>query len=269
MAGLLASWTQLVGVVMDRRPPAPMPVPVLVPDADPPDDLPPARVLDDAASDDGAGFGPAEGQCFMIEYRDSKGAMSRRRITVWSVTPGAGGAPCLLARCHERRADRSFRVDRIVSIITIHGEVVEDVPSFMAARLGVHVRSDAAGRASRWPAVLQTVRPFAQILAGLSLADGRKDEREIAAAARYCAGRVAQDGADLSPDEHTALERYISTLRPRSETMLRALDRVIEMPTQDHLKLLGAARDVMEADGTRHPEEVRFIAQLQRDLTGL
>lgn len=205
----------------------------------------------------------------MIEYRDSRGAVSRRRITVWNIQPGSGGVPCLWARCHERQADRSFRADRIQAIITVDGEILTDVGSFLADRLGVFLEADATERARRWPQVLATVRPQAQIPAGLSLADGAKHPAEIETATNFCARLAAMAGFGLDRDEEVALARYLANMRPSRATMLKAVDCMMEAGPAAQAALLNAAAAVMAADGVDHPEEVRFLRALRQDLIGL
>lgn len=262
MEPIRQGWVDLVSVVLRHRPPPPMPAPVMVPPAD-------AEEEQADAAPSASEFGYAEGQSFMIEYRDSAGGTSRRRITVWNIQPGAGGVPCLLARCHEREANRSFRADRITAIITADGEVLSDVRSFLAERLGVQVEADAGARAQRWPRVLAAVRPQAQILAGLSLADGAKHPDEIAVMTGFCARVAAAAGLGLDREEEVALARYLANLRPDRVTMLKAVDRMLDAGPAAQAALLNAGAAVIAADGIEHIEELRFIRALRQDLIGV
>jgi tellurite resistance protein len=251
------AWIDLVGFILRRRPEPPTPAPVALPPADPPDE--------EAAQPAATEYGPAEGQSFMIEYRDSRGSASRRRITVWSVQPGAGGTPCLYARCHERAADRSFRCDRITAIITGDGEVLSDVRAFLGERLGVRLDGVTA-RADRWPAVLAAIRPQAQILTGLALADGRRHEAELRVVARSCGGVAAAAGFRLTAEEEAALDRYLRTMRPSEATLVRAIDRIAAAGPAAEAALLDAAEAVIAADGVEHPEERRFLVAIRAEL---
>ena len=64
------------------------------------------------------------GQALLLHYVNAKQEVSRRRVTVRKITQG-GGAFYLNAYCHERKAPRNFRVDRIVELIDVAtGEVL-------------------------------------------------------------------------------------------------------------------------------------------------
>jgi hypothetical protein len=58
-----------------------------------------------------------------IEYRDANGMLSRRRITLRRVFHASDGQSCVGCFCHERGAVRTFRFDRIVSVIDADGVV--------------------------------------------------------------------------------------------------------------------------------------------------
>lgn len=87
----------------------------------------------DAAPD----LGTAEGQSFEIEYCNSEGVHSDRRITVWGLKEGTSGIPMLVARCHKSNKTRTFRTDRIECVIDNSGEVHEDVPAFLHDTFGM------------------------------------------------------------------------------------------------------------------------------------
>src|SRR5690606_19646165 len=109
--------SSLAGLV-DSRPLGPPPVAPSLPNED----------VDEPGKQS---LGFAEGQSFAIEYVDAAGRPSSRRITVYDIQMTSSGVPCLYARCHERGAMRSFRVDRIKYCIDYDGEVFDDVPAFL------------------------------------------------------------------------------------------------------------------------------------------
>ncbi|QCO07511.1 WYL domain-containing protein [Azospirillum argentinense] len=69
-----------------------------------------------------------------IEYIDSKGAASRRRISIRKFSHD-GKSMHLQAYCLERRALRCFRVDRIRAVIDLDGEVHDDPVQFFRDEL--------------------------------------------------------------------------------------------------------------------------------------
>jgi hypothetical protein len=138
---------------------------------------------DDEIDSDADPLGSAEGQSFMIEYVDSKGQSSRRRITVYDIVGGRAGIPCLRARCHERNATRQFRVDRIRCCIDFDGEVHDDVAKFMAETFGMPIlvaQSRATAETEdRWSSIVAFLRSDAVLLAALSRVDGAVKSSEV------------------------------------------------------------------------------------------
>jgi hypothetical protein len=73
----------------------------------------------------------------IIDYEDAHGNQTRRRITMRAITASQNG-PILRAICHERRAVRSFRCDRIACFIDDDG-VVEEPPHFFRETMLVDI----------------------------------------------------------------------------------------------------------------------------------
>ena len=223
------------------------------------------------------GFGPAEGQSFIIEYVDSRRESSRRRITVWSIVAGRGGIPCLLARCHERGADRSFRIDRIQTIIDYDGEVHDNVATYLQECLGLSnalsgmSSAREAEKAERlWERCLEISSPYAQLLTALSLSDGDRHDSEIAVASDFCMRICEENGLECNHATASSFRSYLRHLRPRSGTYERALDRILETSSSDALgRFLLTARDLIEADQRVHPAEVAMIEDIYFQLIGI
>jgi predicted DNA-binding transcriptional regulator YafY len=81
-----------------------------------------------------------------IEYRDAKGQTLYRDVTLHGVEEIAPEVFQLDAFCHLRKQPRTFRTDRIVSIITPDGEVRE--PRDLVATLLAGFAPDAPGKRS-------------------------------------------------------------------------------------------------------------------------
>ena len=174
-----------LGALAESRPVPPPPRPAQLPDAD--DD---ATLATDDAERVPDPDGIAEGQTFMIEYMDSNGDVSTRRITVLEVVTNKRGDPSLKARCHERKALRRFRIDSILSCIDIDGEV-HDLPveldlaryeqhtiEGVVDRLVVRTGDDEGegGIATRLADSFETALRLADGLAYVDLADGTVEE---------------------------------------------------------------------------------------------
>lgn len=235
-----------------------------------PVELPPE---DDEQERDARGLGSAEGQSFIIEYRDSKGRVSRRRITVWHISESSrDGIPFLYARCHERQAMRTFRIDRIASCIDYDGEVHDDVPRYLADILGMSIglataKEDASAR--RWQLIVSDIRPDATLLAAISRCDGHVAASEVQEILSYLARVVEGGGEILNDDDVAALDRYVARLRPTSEAIRRALDAASSYSPDRIKRMLIAAARVMDADMKRHPAETRLVNTVAEELLGV
>lgn len=235
-----------------------------------PVDLP---AIDDDPEPDGRFLGDAEGQTFMIEYRDSRGRASRRRITVWHLSQNERtGIPSLYAKCHERQAMRQFRVDRIECCIDYDGEVHDDVPRYLAETFGM-----AVGLASkrlptdqeRWERIIGEVKTDATLLAAMARCDGHTAQAEVEAILVYLATVAEEHGDMLTDDEIGKLDHFLARLRPTAKSIARALAVASSYPPRRLQKLLVAAAKVMDADQKRHPAEARLINILSRELLGI
>jgi predicted DNA-binding transcriptional regulator YafY len=219
-------------------------------------------------------IGVAEGQSFMIEYVDSAGRPSSRRITVYGIDLGRGGIPLLTARCHERKATRQFRVDRIRCCIDFSGEVHDDVAGFLEENFGMalHVarRQPSSESKDRWRDVLALIRDDAVLLAAMSQSDGSIHNAEVAAASAYLM-KVAESatGTMLSDQEGEAIASHFRRLRPTGDAINRALEGISRQPAEKVRKLLLAAVSVLDADGQRHPAELELLNAICLDLTGV
>jgi hypothetical protein len=236
------------------------PVPIQVPDTD--DDL-------ETSGD----LGYAEGQSFVIEYQDARGDFSTRRITVWSIGLGVGDVPVLIANCHERNAQRTFRIDRIVSCIGFDGEVHEDVPAFISECFGMNPLL-AARRASpedqaRWDEMRTAIRHEAVLLAALSHSDGLMHPNEIDVAVAHCERSAEKRGHYITEATLRSLVAYCRRLHPNRRDIERSLIRLMSDDTQLIVSFLVASVKLIDADGKRHPKEVELINDLAMELTGV
>lgn len=218
---------------------------------------------------------PMEGQSFIIEYMDGRGQLSQRRISVWGIDEGSEGIPRLVARCHEQQATRRFRIDRIRSVISLDGEVFDDVGAYLADRLGLEGAPDAIARAPRpglspaWPKMLELCRPYAILLGALSVADGRKIQVEIDAAADFCVWLCRKAGLEPDEPERQAFGAFMKGMRPAEMSVVTALDALMSEEPETLTAFARAGRAVIEADGVLHPAEVALLNEIARELFGV
>ena len=232
----------------------------------------PGGYEDDPVDSMAAGLGVAEGQSFIIEYVNAAGKSSMRRITVFSIVAGAGGVPCLMARCHERKATRQFRADRIAACIDYDGEVFEDVAGFLSDTFGMDLRvasrQKGSEREKHWQQIVACVRPMAVLLAAVSRSDGQVRSVEIETSAQCLAKIAERKELWVEQEDFERLVTYIRRLRPDAQAIGRALDEVSRYPKADVVAFFQAAKAVMEADGVAHPEEAEIINEMAREILG-
>jgi len=86
----------------------------------------------------------------VLEYCDERGAKTVRRLRVIKTLARRDGRLYLFGACQKSRELRTFRVDRIISVATIHGEVV-DTTRFLVERLRIPSELCVASVAAQSP----------------------------------------------------------------------------------------------------------------------
>jgi WYL domain len=213
-------------------------------------------------------LGWAGGQSFAIVYRDANGEESERRVTVRNLSLNAPDVPVLVAWCHERQDMRSFRLDRIVAVITNTGDVVDPPGPFFARTFGMSprlARVETAASVSL-DRIRRNFSHHMMLLGQLGLADGDFAPREREVVLDHCLHLTAEAGAAATPDEEEALSRYLETFRPTKLFVDRAVARAETDPHRRLVALFDAAEDLIDADGVRHAAEIEFLGRLKREL---
>ncbi|WP_156122238.1 hypothetical protein [Aureimonas altamirensis] len=239
----------------------PPPIAVVVPDDD------------EAGGHIDSDLGYAEGQSFMIEYRDSRGRVTSRRITVFGIKDGKGQVPLLMCRCHERKANRSFRVDRILTCIDYDGEVHGDVPLYLSEAFGmsfaVASRAEEADERNSWPRVMACIKPHATLLAALSHSDGLMLDEELDEATDHCVWMADHYGFTSSQGFRSKIRAYVKRQKPTRGSVWDACAKLREEDRIAEAEFFRAAIRVIDADGLRHPEEEILINEISIEMTGV
>jgi uncharacterized tellurite resistance protein B-like protein len=231
----------------------------------------------------------ADATFFMIEYRDAGGAFSRRRVILRQVLQADDGRVMLQFHCCERDAPRSFRLDRVLSVIDLDGEVYEptryfrdvlsmDLPQSAAAAhrekqyTALKAAAVIAAAVAATAAVAAVVTPKAghaprraardglRILCAVSRSDGTMDPREVDAILRYIETEAAAAGVPTTEEDRAALAEYVRRQRPTQDTLRKCLAAFEEAPKDKQLRLLRGIHAVVVADGHVHEAENAVIA---------
>lgn len=225
----------------------------------------------DEVVDDDAGY--AEGQHFMIEYVDSAGNFSRRRITVWNIGLNVLGIPILTARCHERGAIRQFRADRIGCCISADGEVFDDVPAFLHENFGTS--QTVAGWTSGdealqdWERIRRIINPEAVLMAAMARADLVMRRVELDEVVDFLAISAEREDAWCDETQCARIRRLIVGMRPRARGIEAAISRIQGRPANRQRAFLIALGRVMDADGHRDAREIALLDHVCRVTTGV
>lgn len=240
-------------------------------------------MVDDDSDD--AADGPAgradydlHGVSFGIEYTDAYGRESTRRVTV-SDLRHSGEHLYLRCFCHECGASRTFRFDRIRSIIDLDGMVHEPARFFEAelhaplpsveflpgpaVRQPPRLSADGPGMAQR-----RAARDGLRLLAALARSDGLMQPAEVEVIIDYIASRAARDGIVTDDEDRRALASYVKRQRPTMETVDECLVRLGRGSATERRHFLKSAVDLVEADAQRGAAELAMLKQLALTLAG-
>ncbi|WP_162184716.1 tellurite resistance TerB family protein [Sphingomonas hengshuiensis] len=200
----------------------------------------------------------------IIDYADSKGRDSTRRITCVRLENNAG-TEYLRAFCHERRSHRLFRCDRIETYYDIETGEVLNIGSILGGN-PVMLRQAAPLHWGLSP------RDYADIIAGLNIlvfvarCDKHWHPMEQAAIDSFVETFWLHSGfrQDIPIDDIIA---HAAKLRPDSEIFYGALLRAAERRTlRNTIRKHIAA--VIEADGVVTDEEFYWGNQVESYLSG-
>ena len=206
-------------------------------------------------------------QRFGIEYQDEEHAPSSRTISVKRVAISSEGAGLLQGYCFWRKEPRTFRLDRLISVIDADGEYHNPPTNFiieMFETFAVHVRHDEVA-----------LRRFSQrfsahfaILKLMANADGEIHPKEEEAIIDYAARLMVRSDFYIGNEELHQFNRWLKRLEPEPQDYFEALDDLEARPERELLPLFQSAKEVLLADGLQHPEECRLLDDLCVRLGG-
>ena len=251
-------------------------------------------MAENAFCDEKATLGYAEGQTFIIEYVDAKKQSSTRRITVWGIKKGSDDIPVLTADCHERKAARSFRIDRIKTIFDFDGEIAGSVPSYLTENFGMHPKFAELANShilNKTQVVIDAAQNFTNekrakpdhkltaikgycrsmgvhLLWCFANIDEEFHPAEFQVIQSYCYEICNKNGVVPTDQEMEIVSQYIKRLRPTGITIDRAVENLSRQARTDVEFFLNACIQVAEADGVIHPDEVTAINTISNELVG-
>lgn len=202
-------------------------------------------------SSDPAGHATAR-EAFVIVYTDSAGAPSERRIVCHEVY-SADSLIYLRARCLERRASRTFRVDRIREVYC--GVTGEDLGAPSAVFVPTGVRAAKPRPDRNYQRLMRAI----VVLMTVARADGRLHPAEADVLWRF----IDQNAPVGWPiDERTGLKEKALRLAPSVTDFRDDFERLLKFEVDLLPAVLEGVIAIAEADGVYHPREIDLIAAL-------
>lgn len=208
-----------------------------------------------------------------MDYTDAKGKETRRRITMLRLVRGPV-SPILRAICHERRALRSFRIDRISCFITGDGEVIEP-DRFFREILRIDPSSLGPDQVELTARKLrERIRAPVSILLVAGWSDGELHPEELDVIQRYAERHILHLIDSGEYDESTEgevrmaeldrLNKMIAMMRPQRRSLPRYIRRVTEFDAEQFDIFRRTIEEVIMADGKLHPDELAFLDELSQ-----
>jgi len=216
-------------------------------------------------------LGTAEGQTFIIEYRDQENLHSFRRITVSGMWNKAPGIWILVSNCHERQARRSFRSDRILQCIDYDGTVHKDADGFLADTFSLLDLAPGVSAGNRnLLRIKEVVRPHIVLLCALGLGDGFLADQQTEIIMKHCLAISRICRIKLRETDLPRLAGYIHRQRPDKRVLYEACYEMRSIRDQKiRGKFMESALSLVNTDEIKHPEERRLFKLLSDELAGI
>lgn len=189
-----------------------------------------------------------------IAYVDASGQRSERRITMKSIHKTYENDYIITAFCHERKAERSFKLSRIEKLVDMEtGEIFPEPKQYFIDRFN----NSPLGLLTK---CYQDLESEILILTYIARADGylRKKEREIIADFVKLKSNVALDAILLDSEirrtycESSDLRKSLKLLSNRSDT--------------DKNQIFNTAKQIVETDKKTDPLEMGILELIKREL---
>lgn len=212
-----------------------------------------------------------------IEYRDAAGAFSRRRVTLRRAYAADAGH-YIDAICHERKALRTFRTDRILSVIDQFGEI-HDARMFFTETFGLDLSTATINREHKEAEGLDPNRIVAQraamlrkrlhaeltLLVAIARSDSSFHIEELDAIEQFVedsAARLVEAGnlPDVfGPPEFDCLRPIIKGMRPQRDSLDGCVRALLSSDNASVERFLNAAHAVVQADGIIAEAEIDML----------
>ena len=168
-------------------------------------------------------FGAIRGVAFAMEYCDARGWASTRTVRCLGLEPRPPTS--IKAYCHASAATRSFRVDRIISIVDLRTGAILHAGAHVDL-LAPYLRDhDHDGRIGEMRALHHATRDGVFALLQLSMPDGRLGDAPREMVLGYVQAEAAVTNCPLP--QAALVELWIDNLAPPLEAVADAVERLL------------------------------------------
>lgn len=193
------------------------------------------------------------GRALIISYTDSRGEPSERRI-IAKLCYVAGALTYLQAICLERRASRTFRVDRISAVYCgVTGEDLGAPAVFFIPSEAREKPQGPRGRARRPAAQYPEMRAVLGLLITVARSDGEVHASEREVLERFVQKTMPEETDQAVLDDLVA---WAWERAPSYDLFMSGCDFAFEQQPEWGLTLISAVTDMIRADGKVTPEEL-------------
>lgn len=236
-------------------------------------DQPDIELIDEEEAGGDAKFFDLDPVYTIMDYTDAAGNETRRRITMRRLARGPQ-APILTAVCHERRAVRYFRWDRISGFIDDDGEVLE-AGEFLSKTFGLTLASlelEAVDASERNDArrIRDILRPALSILAAAARSDDEFHPDELDAIECYVEKELPflikkglyQGGQTVQVLDQ--LRPMIRKMRPSADALPNYFGAILTHSHDRFQRFMSALHVVIQADGLVTQDELEIVEWLSQ-----
>ena len=189
-----------------------------------------------------------------INYVDAKGQESERRITMKSISETYDGDYVIQSYCHEKNAQRMFKLSRITRLVDMEtGEVFTDANKYFLDRY----KDSPLGLITK---CFQELEAEILVLTFVARADGylRKKEREI------IASFISQKYSETL--DSTILESEIRRTYCDSGDFRTALKKISKKPITEKKLIFETANNIIATDKKLDPMELGTLELIEKEL---
>jgi hypothetical protein len=198
----------------------------------------------------------ADHDCYIIEYKDSAGANSVRRVAIRNQE-----GQYLHCFCFERDDYRTFRRDRIQAVFDLDGELLEPPPFAIGQKVYEETVTDVME-----PTHVQmrrSIQAEVALLRIIALSDGRAKRQENDQIFNFVYQKLLAEGLPDNPENSRAISKWVRSFYPYEQMLDQTIFEITNRRTVEQIvELLQMCRTVIKADGAIATEERQRFEEL-------